>query len=170
VELTRLESVIGSANNIQTSFEDSTSSHQYKFKPCFKFNRLPLTYRKNERRISQYLKRGNSWGFTSQRMTNRYTGQKTSHIPQVVTVRYGGSSGGTTVPKRSVNPNCVSMSLDPDVACDKAFTTSCFLNNFKTASPLPNQLHRWSVPQKDKERHDRDKVVKTSVVWETEEQ
>ena len=30
----------------------------------------------------------------------------------------------------------------------KVFTTSWFLNNFKTASPLPKLLHRWSVPKK----------------------
>ena len=36
---------------------------------------------KHESRIMQYLKRGNSWGWTRQRMPSLYTGQKTTHLP-----------------------------------------------------------------------------------------
>ena len=41
-----------------------------------------------------------------------------------------------TVPKRSVNPNCLWTLL-----VTKVFTTSWFLNHFKTASSLTNRLH-----------------------------
>ncbi len=46
-----------------------------------------------------------------------------------------------------MNPNCGPKPFDLDAACDKSVddTESCFLNNFKTASPLPNRLHRRTV-------------------------
>ena len=57
-----------------------------------------------------------------------------------------------TVPKRSVNPNCVLTPFDPDAVCDKSVhDVLVTLPRLVTASPLPNRLRR-SVTQCPKKK------------------
>jgi hypothetical protein len=57
-----------------------------------------------------------------------------------------------TVPKRSVNPNCVPTPFDPDAVCDKSVhDVLVTLSRLVTASPLPNRLRR-SVTQCPKKK------------------
>jgi hypothetical protein len=56
--------------------------------PCFKNNRLSMTYRKHERRNSQYLKRGNSWGCKWKYIPSLCAGQKTTHMSLLSRIRW----------------------------------------------------------------------------------
>ena len=49
-----------------------------------------------------------------------------------------------TVPRRSGDPNCVPKPFNPDAACERSVydVLVLFLNNFKTASPLPYPYRR----------------------------
>ena len=55
-----------------------------------------------------------------------------------------------TVPRRSGDPNCVPKPFNPDAACETSAydVLVLFLNNFKTASPLPYRQYRRSVPKR----------------------
>ena len=55
-------------------------------------------------------------------MTSLYTGQKTTHpiVESSVESDTEDTTVDTTVSKRSVNPNCVLKTFDPDVTCDKS--------------------------------------------------
>ena len=112
---------------------------------------------KTERRIMEYFRRRNSWGWKRQRIPNLCTGQVrkrlTSHC-RVTRVGYGRYNSGwnSVMPKQSVNPNCVPKSFHPELVCEKSLYDVLVSQQFQDSITTVQSTTQVVISQKKPKR------------------